>query len=152
MPYFNPTILTLTSSERLGIRASGDSDQMQSFPSTIRLKNSSEFRQTLDHGVKVVCPEMVLVAAPCQNKTITEEAPRIGLIASKKVGNSVVRNRVKRNLRESFRLIHEDLCGQDEFKGIDLVVIARAKAASIHQPQMQTAMKQSLRRLAKKLG
>lgn len=46
---------------------------------------------------------------------------RLGLIVSRRVGNSVVRNRVKRMLRESFRLLQHDLPA-----GYDLVVIVAA--------------------------
>jgi ribonuclease P protein component len=51
---------------------------------------------------------------------------RLGVTASRKVGNAVVRNRVKRRIREWFRL-----GGQELVAGIDLVVIARASAARL---------------------
>jgi ribonuclease P protein component, eubacterial len=48
---------------------------------------------------------------------------RIGISVSKKVGNSVVRHRLTRLIRESFRL------NQDMFNsGLDIVVIARVTA------------------------
>jgi ribonuclease P protein component len=125
---------------------------MQTFPPSLRLRNRTEFKETLDNGIKVVCPEMVVVATLSKTNKASEKLTRIGLIASKKVGNSVVRNRVKRNLRESFRIMHEGLSEQSEFSGVDLVVIARAKAAKTKQPEMQLAMAQSLTRLAKKLS
>jgi ribonuclease P protein component len=51
--------------------------------------------------------------------------PRLGLTVSRKVGNAVVRNRVKRRIREWFR---RDL----ELRGSwDLVVIARREAAEL---------------------
>lgn len=57
---------------------------------------------------------------------------RLGISVSKKVGNSVVRHRVTRLVRESYRL------SEDKFhNGVDIVVIARANAreASYHETE-----------------
>ena len=48
---------------------------------------------------------------------------RIGISVSKKVGNSVIRHRVKRLILESYRL-HEDMFNS----GLDMVIIARTTA------------------------
>lgn len=50
---------------------------------------------------------------------------RIGISVSKKVGNSVVRHRVTRLVRESYRL-HEAVFDS----GLDIVVVARQRTAS----------------------
>ena len=51
------------------------------------------------------------------------EKNRIGISVSKKVGNSVVRHRLCRLVRESYRL-HENLFR----RGLDIVVVARVSA------------------------
>lgn len=53
------------------------------------------------------------------------EKNRIGISVSKKVGNSVVRHRVTRLVRESYRL-HEAVFNS----GLDIVIVARKRAAS----------------------
>ncbi len=53
-------------------------------------------------------------------------ASRLGLTVSRRVGGAVVRNRVKRRIREWFRAQHEQLTAP-----LDLVVIARRSAGSL---------------------
>ena len=59
-----------------------------------------------------------------------QERTRLGISVSKKVGNSVVRHRVTRLIRESYRLNKEKF-----HSGWDIVVIARntAKGKSYHE-------------------
>ena len=60
---------------------------------------------------------LVLYARP--NRTATN---RVGITASKKLGHAVVRNRVRRRLREVYRL------NEDRFApGWDIVVVARSR-------------------------
>ena len=61
-----------------------------------------------------------LVMYVYNNETISN---RLGISVSKKVGNSVVRHRVKRLILESYRL-HEDMFNS----GLDMVIIARSTA------------------------
>ena len=60
---------------------------------------------------------------------------RLGISVSKKVGNSVVRHRVTRLVRESYRL-HENMFNS----GLNIVVIARATAASISYKETESAL------------
>lgn len=55
-----------------------------------------------------------------------EEYNRIGISVSKKVGNSIVRHRVTRLVRESYRL-QEAMFNS----GLDIVIVARKSAASV---------------------
>lgn len=50
---------------------------------------------------------------------------RLGLIASRKFGNAVARNRAKRRLREVFRQLEPDTVGARGLQGLDVVAIPR---------------------------
>ena len=60
---------------------------------------------------------------------------RIGISVSKKVGNSVVRHRVTRLIRESYRL-HENIFNS----GLDIVIVARPSAASVNYNEVESAL------------
>lgn len=60
---------------------------------------------------------------------------RLGISVSKKVGNSVVRHRVTRLIRESYRL-HENIFNS----GLDIVVIARNSASSVSFLKIESAL------------
>lgn len=60
---------------------------------------------------------------------------RIGISVSKKVGNSVIRHRVTRLIRESYRL-HEGVFNS----GLDIVIVARAGAAIVGYSEIESAL------------
>ena len=63
------------------------------------------------------------------------EKNRIGISVSKKVGNSIVRHRVARLVRESYRL-HEEVFNS----GLDIVIVARANAATATYWDVESAI------------
>ncbi len=60
---------------------------------------------------------------------------RLGISVSKKVGNSVVRHKITRLIRESYRL-HENIFNS----GLDIVVIARNNASSVSYWEIESAL------------
>ena len=60
---------------------------------------------------------------------------RIGISVSKKVGNSVVRHRVTRLVRESYRL-HESIFNS----GLDIVIVGRPGAATVGYSEVESAL------------
>ncbi len=60
---------------------------------------------------------------------------RIGISVSKKVGNSVIRHRVTRLIRESYRL-HEGVFNS----GLDIVIVARVGAAIVGYSEIESAL------------
>lgn len=91
------------------------------FPKERRLLASAEFRRVTRRGRKRLSGLFVLYAAPRQG-TEADGPARLGITASKKVGGAVIRNRIKRICRETFRRMKTP-------PGLDLVLIARSHAA-----------------------
>ena len=61
--------------------------------------------------------------------------PRLGITASRRIGGAVVRNRVKRRIREWFR--HSERPAERQ---IDVVVIARSGAAGLDQRSLSAEL------------
>lgn len=86
------------------------------FPKSRRLRRSIEFKSAQSRGRRISTEWFVFVVAPRDDR----EPARLGVTASRKVGNSVRRSRLKRLVREVFRL-HPDWFP----RGLDLVVICK---------------------------
>jgi ribonuclease P protein component len=83
---------------------------------TQRIRKRADFVRIQDSPVRVSTRHLLLLLAPASLET----SPRLGVVASRKVGGAVVRNRAKRLVREAFRLHPEVFPG-----GIDVVIIVR---------------------------
>jgi ribonuclease P protein component len=90
------------------------------FPAMRRLKVSREFERVRKEGRAVRGGLLILSVLPVDG----EKRFRVGLITSRRVGEAVARNRVRRRLREIVRRNQQSLKG-----GIWFVVIARRSAA-----------------------
>lgn len=89
-------------------------------PKRERILKSRRFKWVLRRGRRYYTPNFTLIFHE------SEDHSRIGLTVSRKVGNAVERNHVKRRLRECYRL-HKDRLKAPCY----LVVIARPGAASL---------------------
>ncbi|OUQ28125.1 ribonuclease P protein component [Lachnoclostridium sp. An131] len=88
------------------------------YPHSESLKKNKDFQLLYKEGKS--CANRYLVLYVRENGM---DQNRFGVSVSKKVGNSVVRHRITRLIRESYRL-HEDMFNS----GLDMAVIARASA------------------------
>lgn len=112
---------------------------MLSFPQSARLSNPEDYRRVFDSpAFKVSSAAFLLLAQHAENSR-----SRIGVIVAKKhVKLATRRNRLKRLVREQFRLnlFHP---------GLDLVVLARSAADSMDNAQVTNDLEQLWAKLQK---
>lgn len=94
------------------------------------LKKNRDFQLTYKKGKSYANRYLVMYVR--ENGT---SGNRLGLSVSKKVGNSVVRHRVTRLLRESYRLQEEHFR-----RGYDIIIIARASAKDKSYQKIESAV------------
>jgi ribonuclease P protein component len=94
------------------------------------LKKNHQFKFVYQYGKSYANKYLVMYVK--ENGT---ERNRIGISVSKKVGNSVVRHRVTRLVRESYRL-HEAVFNS----GLDIVIVARSSAASVGYDEIEKSL------------
>lgn len=94
------------------------------------MKKNSDFQKVYQNGKSLA--NKYLVMYMIKNGS---ERNRIGISVSKRVGNSVVRHRITRLIRESYRLNEERF-----LTGYDFVVIARATAKGKSYQEIESAI------------
>ena len=105
---------------------------------TVSMKENHLFRRLYSKGASASTHTLVVYARPNRS-----HRSRLGLTVGTKVGKAVKRNKVRRRIREAYR-VHED----QMTPGWDLVVVARVKAAFVPYSQLE----RDLLRLLDKLG
>ena len=105
---------------------------------TAPLKENHLFRRAYNRGKTAADSRLALYVRRNGRRN-----NRLGFTVSTKLGCAVVRNRVRRRLREIYRLNEDRLVS-----GADVVVVARVRAASSDYHQWE----KSFLRLADKLG
>ena len=93
------------------------------------LKKNSDFRRLYAKGKSAVTPYLVVYTRP---NRLGEN--RLGYTVSVKLGHAVVRNRVRRRLREIYRLNAPRLR-----QGHDIVIVARSRAVGSEYRKLDAA-------------
>ena len=108
---------------------------------TSRMRHRRDF-QAAQQGVKVAGKYVVL-----HHKTLINQGdsadPVVGYVVSKKVGNAVVRNRVRRRLKAAAELVMPNLARQD----CDYVVIGRRQSLKRPFPALVQDLEQAIRKV-----
>lgn len=108
------------------------------------IKKRADFLLAAQSGFKFVKP-MVIVQLRKHGDT---EAIRVGFTATKKLGNAVVRNRVKRRMRAAAAKLVPEL----GLPGCDYVFIGREKLCTSKFSELINEMKYCLQRLAAQMS
>lgn len=95
---------------------------------SVPLKNNNDFRRLYAKGRTAASPNMVLYCRP--NKL---HQNRVGITVSAKLGKAVVRNRMRRRLREVYRLSEHRLS-----PGYDIVLVARGRSRTAKFQELMT--------------
>jgi len=116
-----------------------------------RVLLTRDFKRAVKSGKRRISEGFVVVIAPRHEATVGESdenrrqlgimVSRLGVTVSKRVGNAVIRNRVKRCIREWFRHAREGLPA-----GSEIVVIARRKARDLLSCEIASVLDQMIQR------
>jgi ribonuclease P protein component len=107
----------------------------QKFPKAKRIRKRGEFLKLQRVGRRRPGTRFVVITAPCEGGV-----SRLGITASRRVGDAVVRNRVKRLVREFFRQHHDRIRPPR-----DVLVIARPEAAGAKYAEVKRELGTALK-------
>ena len=96
---------------------------------TTSIKENREFRRMYAKGKSGVSPYLVVY---CRKNR--RERNRLGVTVGTKLGHAVVRNRVRRRLREIFRLNQDKL-----LQGYDIIIVARMRSVHAEYRELEGA-------------
>jgi ribonuclease P protein component len=143
------------SAQSLGILASGPvspsilsrTSQTRSSQIPLRLKKRAQFLHVAK-GTRRHCETFTLQSASRLSEafenesTHREQGPRFGLTVTRKIGNAVVRNKIKRRLREALRLTNHG--GRPD---CDYVIVARLPALTCDFVRLGQDLQRTIRQL-----
>lgn len=104
------------------------------------LKKNREFRVVYARGKSVANRWLVLYVYPG-----AQAENRLGIAVGKKVGKSVMRSRIKRLIKESYRLLAPQV-----HTGFDLVIVARPSSGTLQKQDAFREISRALRGVLKK--
>ena len=107
-------------------------------PAAERLRANPLFKQVFHEGRSFAEPLVVLHLLRLPD---SPEKREFGFSVSKKVGNAVVRNRVRRRLREAARALGTELP-----RGFRAVIVARPRAAAAGYQDLALSLRRALER------
>ncbi len=120
----------------------GAASGRNAFPKRVRLRRRPEFLKVQERGQKIAAECLLALVLP---NARPDGQTRLGVTVSSKVGNAVVRNSIRRRLRELFR--HRKAGFP---KGLDMVLIARGSAAKADWATLSRAFEKVLTEVSRR--
>lgn len=111
------------------------------FTKAERILRRSDYLHVSRFGKKV--QNAYFLALFCPNQS---ERMRLGITVTAKIGNAVTRNRIKRWVREFFRLNVKTLCAK-----WDINIIVKKRAATLNHYQATASLQSLFKDIAKKI-
>ncbi|HEX7063963.1 MAG TPA: ribonuclease P protein component [Bacillales bacterium] len=102
-----------------------------------RLKKNKEFQSVFRSGTSKANRQFVIYSCDQTER----KRFRVGISVSKRVGNAVTRNRIKRYVREAIRQLEGQLS-----EGKDYVIIARKPTADMNFHQVKSSLVHVMKR------
>ena len=97
---------------------------------SVTLRKNEDFKEIYSTGKSYANKYLIMYVKKNQS-----DNNRVGISVSKRVGNSVIRHRITRLIRESYRLL------EDKFEsGLDIIVVARVGARGKQYSEIESAL------------
>ncbi|MBI4830323.1 MAG: ribonuclease P protein component [Candidatus Lindowbacteria bacterium] len=106
------------------------------FPRSRRLTRQGEFRRLYRTGRKASSEYLSVYTRPAAG-----QKGKVGIVAGRKVGNAVERNRIRRVLREAVRINQCEI-----LEGTDLVIVVKNRALELPHAQLVEQLLRLLRK------
>lgn len=109
-----------------------------------KLKRDTSFAQLRKKGSSFVAPAFIILATNTQS----DEKIKIGITASKKIGNAVIRAKARRRIRAGLNLTNPELF--EKLSGFELNIICRTQSLTVEMPKLEFYLNKTLENVCKK--
>ena len=114
----------------------------QGLPKGERIRKSDDFSRILRGGMRT--RGRLLDLRWCVDEPAAESPNRIGVAVGRRIGNAVLRNRLKRRIREAYRRNKGEL----PCRGISMIILATPQMVGRKAPEVEEEIRRLLRDLA----